>query len=157
MPEHVDWSEAKCAHYEFALEINASAARVWRAITDQVGSWWLPHFHMLGESSTVELEPHAGGRLLEREGSRELLWYTVIAIDPERSIDLAGYCTAKYGGPATTLLSLAVSPLATQRCRLQVSDSLFGRVSPEFVRSLHSGWQELFGSGLRLYVEANGH
>lgn len=154
MPENVTWSESKCAHYEFAFEIEASAARVWRAVTDQVGSWWLPHFHMLGQSSTVELEPHAGGRLVERDGLRELLWYTVISIDPEKSIDLAGYCTAKFGGPATTLLSLELTSLNSQRCRLQVADSLFGRVSDGFVKSLSSGWLELFRAGLKPFVEA---
>ncbi len=42
------WSESRCAQYEFSLEIEASRERVWRGLTDQIGAWWLPDFHMLG-------------------------------------------------------------------------------------------------------------
>lgn len=147
------WTQARLAHYEFAIDIQANSRRVWRALTDQVGAWWLPSFHMLGESSIVMLEPHAGGRLLESADGREILWYTVIAIDPEKTLDLAGYCTAKYGGPATTMLSLQVTSLTDRSSRLHVSDSLFGRVTDEFISSLQAGWNELFVSGLKRFVE----
>ncbi|MCU0710351.1 MAG: hypothetical protein MUF23_18900, partial [Pirellula sp.] len=112
MPSPDLWQQPRMAHYEFALDIEASTSRVWRALTDQVGSWWLPSFHILGESSIIELEPHAGGRLVERADGRELLWYTVLAMVPEKSLDLAGYCTAKYGGPSTTMLSLEVTSIS---------------------------------------------
>ncbi len=102
----------------------------------------------------VELEPRAGGRLVERTESQEILWYTVIAIDHEKSLDLAGYCTAKYGGPATTLLSIQLTSLSEQLSRLQIADSLFGRVTDEFVRSNEAGWKELFTHGLKAFVEA---
>lgn len=147
------WKHPKLAHYEFSLDMAASTSRVWRALTDQIGSWWLPSFHMLGESSVVELEPHAGGRLFERAEDRELLWYTVIAINPGKSIDFAGYCTAKYGGPATTMLSIEITSLSERLTRLQISDSLFGRVTDEFVRCLQDGWNELFTDGLKRFVE----
>jgi uncharacterized protein YndB with AHSA1/START domain len=146
------WKHPKLAHYEFSVEIEASASRVWRALTDQIGSWWLPNFHMLGASSIVELEAHAGGRLFERAEGRELLWYTVIAIDTEKSIDFAGYCTAKYGGPATTMLSMELTSVSERLTRLQISDSLFGRVTDEFVRCVQDGWKELFSDGLRDFV-----
>jgi uncharacterized protein YndB with AHSA1/START domain len=141
------------AHYEFALDIEASTSRVWRALTDQIGSWWLPSFHILGESSIIELEPHAGGRLVERADGRELLWYTVLAIDPEKSLDLAGYCTAKYGGPSTTMLSLEITGVSDRLSRLNVSDSLFGRVTEESVRCIQAGWNELFSDGLKKFAE----
>jgi uncharacterized protein YndB with AHSA1/START domain len=141
------------AHYEFALDIEASTSRVWRALTDQLGSWWLPSFHMLGESSIIELEPHAGGRLVERADGRELLWYTVLAMDPEKSLDLVGYCTAKYGGPSTTMLSIEVTGISERLSRLNVSDSLFGRVTEESVRCVQAGWNELFSDGLKKFVE----
>ncbi len=134
MPSPDLWQQPRMAHYEFALDIEASTSRVWRALTDQVGSWWLPSFHILGESSIIELEPHAGGRLVERADGRELLWYTVLAMVPEKSLDLAGYCTAKYGGPSTTMLSLEVTSISDRLSRLNVSDSLFGRVTEESVR-----------------------
>ncbi len=147
------WKHPSLAHYEFAIEIEASTSRVWRALTDQIGSWWLPNFHMLGESSIVELEPYAGGRLVEKTDGRELLWYTVIAIDQEKSIDLAGYCAAKFGGPATTMLSVEVTRVSDRLSRLQITDSLFGRVTDDFVRCLQAGWKELFTDGLKKFIE----
>lgn len=155
MTESVSWTDAKCAHYEFSLDINVSTQRLWRGITDQIGSWWLPHFHMLGEASIIELEKWAGGRLVERDQDKELLWYTVIALDHEKSLDLSGFCTAKFGGPATTLLSLEIVPRSDQLSRLRVSDSLYGRVTAGFVDSLYKGWQELFSDGLKRYLESD--
>ncbi len=154
MANAISWIEPQVAHYEFTIEIDGSAQRVWRALTDQLGAWWLPHFHMLGENSLVELEPWAGGRLFEKGDGRELLWYTVIAIESEKSIDLSGFMTMKFGGPATTLLSLQIHNLSESKCRLQISDSLFGRVTEDSVRSLQSGWKELFVDGLKRFVEA---
>lgn len=56
MAESTKWSEVRCAQYEFSIVIEASRARVWRGLTDQLGTWWLPDFHMLGTDSLVTLE-----------------------------------------------------------------------------------------------------
>ena len=149
---NVSWSESKCASYEFTIELNATVPQAWQALTDHIGSWWLPSFHMLGESSKVSLECRAGGRLFEQSATAELLWYTVIAFESEKSLDLAGYCTAKFGGPATTLLSLELTSKSQAITELKISDSLFGSVSPEFVQSLMSGWRELFTNGLQKFI-----
>ena len=74
--------ELRGAQYELSISIDAPRQRVWRALTDQLGSWWLPDFHMLGEDSIVSLELQAGGRLYEQNGDQELLWYTVLAVAP---------------------------------------------------------------------------
>ncbi|MEQ1829205.1 MAG: SRPBCC domain-containing protein [Pirellula sp.] len=132
--------------------MNAPVARVWKAITDQVSSWWLPAYHTLGDGSIITLEANAGGRLFEKNGTKELLWYTVLAVEPERSITLAGYISPKYGGPATTMLELSVVSEGNQT-RLDISDALFGTVSDGLARSLHSGWKELFTEGLKTFVE----
>ncbi len=147
------FKQTQCAQYAFELNIDAPASRVWHALTADIGSWWLPSFHMLGETSTIELEAHAGGRLTESVDGRELLWYTVIAIDTGRSIDFAGYCTAKYGGPATTMLCLEVTSTSDRASRLQVSDSLFGLVTENSVRCVYDGWKQLFTDGLKKYAE----
>lgn len=146
------FADARCAQYELSISIQASRPRVWRGLTDQLGSWWLPDFHMLGPDSLVTLEPRAGGRLYEQKGARELLWYTVLAISPEESLDLAGYCTADYGGPSTTMLSIR---LVGEKAgtRLTIRDSLFGHVTDGQVESLSSGWTQLFTAGLKSFLE----
>ena len=153
MTESPKWSEVRCAQYEFLIEIEASRERVWRGLTDQIGTWWLPDFHMLGTDSIVAFESRAGGRLYEQNGDQQLLWYTVIAIQSNESLDLVGYINAKYGGPATTMLNATLTEESANRTLLRISDSLYGRVSDGLVKSLHSGWQTLFSDGLKAHVE----
>ncbi len=155
MPENPIWSEVRCAQYEFAITIHAPRERVWRGLTDQLGSWWLPDFRMLGTDSIVTLEPHAGGRLFEENGDQQLLWYTVLAMQTNESLDLVGYINAKFGGPATTMLNATLNADATNRTTLRISDSLYGRVTEALVNSLNSGWQLLFNDGLKSFVETD--
>ncbi len=146
--------EAHVAQYEFEINIDAPPSRVWRALTDQLSSWWLPDFHVLGKDSIVTLEPVPGGRLFEQDGSKGLLWYTVLAVSTNESLSLAGYCTPEWGGPCSTLLTLKL--VETEGgTRLVVSDALYGLVAEKQIESLKSGWQQMFDDGLRKFVEAN--
>lgn len=145
---------SQIGQYDITLDIAASAGAVWNALTSAIDKWWLPSFRMLGESSVVEIEPFAGGRLFEKAGGRELLWFTVIAIDTERSMDLVGYCTAKFGGPLMTMISIEVTSVTEHSSRLLFSDSLVGRVTDESICCTRDGWKELFENGLRAYAES---
>jgi len=151
--KNVKSSDARVVQYEFEIEIQAPPPRVWRALTDQLSSWWLPDFHMLGSDSVVSLEPVPGGRLFEQCGSKGLLWYTVLAISPDESMSLAGYCTPEWGGPCSTLLTVTLQG-SGKSTRVAVSDALYGRVSDDQAKSLKSGWQRLFGDGLKRFVES---
>ncbi len=150
MPEY---PPAHVVQYEFDVAITASPSRVWRALTDQINAWWLPDSHVLGPDSVVTLEATAGGRLLEVRGAASLLWYTVLAVAPEESISLAGYCTPDWGGPYTTLLTLKLSP-SVGGTRLLVEDALYGLAGDKQAESMMSGWKRLFEEGLRKLVEA---
>lgn len=145
--------EARVVQYEFEVDIEAAPSRVWRALTDQLSTWWLPDFHVLGSDSIVTLEPVPGGRLFEESGSKGLLWYTVLAVSTNESLSLAGYCTPEWGGPCSTLLTLKLAE-HEKGTRLTVSDALYGRVEEKQVESLKSGWQQMFNDGLRKFVEA---
>ncbi|MGB0714749.1 MAG: SRPBCC domain-containing protein [Phycisphaerae bacterium] len=151
---HVAPQAAQVAEYQFEIEIAADRSHVWDAITRQVGQWWLKDFHVLGAGSDVSLEPVAGGKLIETNGDKSLLWYTVLASMPGEMLSLSGQCTSDWGGPLTTLLTLKLSdgPKGTV---LQVTDSLFGKVSESHVTSTRSGWSQLFDDGLRAFIEAN--
>ena len=139
--------------YELAISIDAPRQRVWRALTDQLSSWWLPDFHMLGPDSLVTLEPRAGGRLYEQNGNQELLWYNVLAIMPEESMSLVGYCTPDFGGPLTTMLTAKLRS-ENESTELSITDALYGRVTDQQVESLQSGWSQLFTAGLKGFVES---
>jgi hypothetical protein len=83
---------------------------VWRALADPVRRRILDDLLKdeltTGEDSLVSLEPKAGGRLHEQNGKRELLWYTVLAIDPGESLTMQGHISPDFGDPATTILTV---------------------------------------------------
>jgi uncharacterized protein YndB with AHSA1/START domain len=141
------------AQYELSVSIEASPHRVWRALTDQLNSWWLPDFHMLGPESTVILEAWAGGRLYETCGDNELLWYTVLAIEPEKALSMVGYCTPDFGGPMTTMLVVKLQRDG-ESTTLSITDALYGRVTDAQVESLQAGWTRLFTDGLKASLES---
>ncbi len=139
--------------YEFEVAIEASRERVWEALTAETDAWWLADFRMTGEGSCVQLDATAGGQLVERApDGASLLWYTVQMVVPESSLHLVGHLGPKFGGPATTLLELA---LVDQEggVVLKVTDALYGSVGDGGVGSLEAGWRQLFTEGLKAHVE----
>lgn len=146
--------DVRCLPYElsWSLDAAAAAAAVWDAMTSHINEWWLPDFHMLGAESVIRLDLRAGGLLVERNGAHELLWYTVLAVTAGSPLDLAGNCSADFGGTHSTLLSLKLEA-SKQGTRLTLRDSLFGHVTEAQARSLQAGWNRLFGDGLKPFVE----
>lgn len=148
-----DQTQAPLA-YELEIPIDAPRAKVWKALTDGVNAWWLPDFHMVGEGSTVTFDARAGGQLIEtHENGGGLLWYTVAMVTPGESIHLVGHCFPEWGGPATTLLHLALEEQDGTTI-LRVSDSQYGHPSESSMKSLEEGWTQLFTEGLKRHVEA---
>lgn len=148
-------SDVRCVQYELEIEINAPREQVWKAIVDETDAWWLPDFHMVGEGSVVEFDLNPGGRgLVEHKGDGSfLIWYSVQYYLPEQfKIYLLGNVAPDWGGPSTSNLSLALED-SDQSCVLRVSDAHHGKVSEDYINSLQSGWNQLFGEGLRGYVE----
>jgi len=97
----------------------------------------------------MSFEPRLGAVLREEKGGQALAWYSVIAIDPLRSVDLIGHLAARFGGPATSMLHIEIAPGAGEgTALLKLTDSVFGRIGPGLRASLTEGWQAIFGEGL---------
>lgn len=136
------------------ISIAAPRAVVWRVLTEEVDGWWLPDFRMVGAGSTVTLEARAGGQLLEaRPDGASLLWYTVAMCTPGESLQLVGHLCPPFGGPATSMLALALEE-RDGASLLTVTDSLVGHVSESTASCQLEGWQALFGGGLKPHAEA---
>ncbi len=150
-------SETRCVQYELEIQIRAPRQTVWQAIIEETNIWWLPDFHMVDEASTVEFDVRPGGRgLVEyRDEGAFLVWYTVQFYLPEQfKVYLLGNVAPDWGGPSTSNLCLSLEE-SEDGCCLKVSDAHHGCVSDQSVDSLKSGWERLFGDGLRDYVERN--
>ena len=145
--------ETKAITYELEVSIEAPVETVWQSLTEETDHWWLPDFRMVGANSTVHFDAQAGGHLLERmEGGGSLMWYTVLMSVPKESLDLVGYVTANFGGPATTMLRLGLEETPTGTL-LRITDAIVGHVKEGSVQSLESGWMQLFRDGLKVYAE----
>ncbi len=139
--------------YELQIPIDASKAKVWRALTEETNAWWLPDFHMVDADSVVSLDARAGGHLIESKADGgSLLWYTVHMCIPEQSLHLVGFMAPEWGGPATTMLELSLEETDTGT-QLVVRDALFGQVTKSVAKSLEEGWGKLFGQGLKQHAE----
>ena len=139
--------------YDLEIIIDAPRAAVWKALTEETDNWWLADFHMVGEGSVVTLDATAGGHLIEKtEDGASLLWYTVQMCTPGESLHLVGHSAPQWGGPSISMLHLALED-RDDATVLRVQDAIFGRVADTSVSSLKQGWQQLFGDGLKRYVE----
>ncbi|MEX2186877.1 MAG: SRPBCC domain-containing protein [Pirellulales bacterium] len=141
--------------YELQIAIDAPRERVWRALLEEVGAWWLPDFHMVGEDSTVTFDARAGGSLIEHsEDGGSLLWMTVQWIRPQQFVLYAvGHVAPDWGGPSLYHFKLELEPREPDRCTLKVSDVHVGRVDESSITSLKAGWTTLFSDGLKQFVE----
>ena len=72
---------------------------------------------------------------------------------PGESLHLVGHIAPQWGGPATTMLRVALEDDG-QGTRLRIADALFGNVTGDGAASLEAGWRALFGDGLKAHVES---
>lgn len=133
--------------------IAAAPEKVWRAMFDAPQSWWPGDFNAMA-NSTMAFEEKLGGRLYETTPSGGgVVWYTVMALDPGRSLTLAGYLSPKFGGPTTTLVTIDLEADGKGGTLFTLNDALHGRVGAGKAAVLEEGWRALFQTGLGAYAE----
>jgi len=154
MPE--DPNQVNSVDIALDWDIHASAQKVWRLLFDSPESWWPADYRAGPEVSVMVMDERVGGTLREeRPDGGGLLWYSIIALDPLRSLDLSGQLAARYGGPATSLLHIELSPgEAEGSTRLKLTDSVFGKLGAGYRTSAGSGWQAIFGESFKACAEA---
>ena len=150
----VQTSEATVAQYELEIPIDRPREDVWRGLTEDMGVWWLPDFHMVGEGSVVTFDARAGGQMIEsREGGGSLLWFTVQWCSPGEVLYLVGHHAPDWGGPATGMIKISLEDREGGTL-VRFTDSHHGHVSEENLASLHEGWTQLLTAGLKAHVES---
>lgn len=146
-------SNARVVTLTCKVEIAAKKSLVWEAMVHSIDRWWLPQHRVAANSQMMVLEARAGGRFYEEAPGGGLLWYTVQMISPEESLDLYGCLAARFGGPAISLLHIALSESKGVTI-VTIEDSLIGGFRDELGAQTQKGWMELFNEGLKPYVEA---
>jgi hypothetical protein len=140
--------------YEVQIPISASRPVVWGALVHETNDWWPADARMVSPTSVVSLDLQPGGALIEvDDGAGSLLWYSVQMCRVGHSLELAGDLGALWGGPARSLLSLALEEGDEGTTVLTVRDAHIGDVSASTIASLEEGWTMIFGQGLKSWVE----
>lgn len=146
--------EARWVVIEHSAQIAAPPARVWRAFTEEIGSWWREGFYALPNAKGIRLEPVVGGRMYEHaDDGSAVVWFSVIAVQPGRSIDLAGHISVAFGGPTVAMLRFDVTADGESTV-VKVAESRIGAVDDQAAASAKKGWTALLDGGLKPHCES---
>ena len=144
---------AGAARFELEVSIEAPIDDVWQAVIQQPDAWWVSDMRCVSAGSTMHLEPRAGGTLVESDDAgASLLWFTVLAVEPGRSINFEGALAPPFGGPCSTYLLLELETRASLTV-VKLTHSLHGHVDEAMLPEMESGWRLLFEGGLKPFVE----
>jgi uncharacterized protein YndB with AHSA1/START domain len=140
--------ELKYVHIIQEHVINAPRERVFKALTEETGSWWS---HSIQEDSKVTLDARVGGVFREEfKSGGGVLFATVQWLKPGEEIELTG--PMGFDGPATGVFSYTLSEKG-QGTLVKLEHKFFGPVSDETQGMYNEGWNELLGSDLKSWVE----
>jgi DNA-binding transcriptional ArsR family regulator len=150
--QKIEKESCAIAEVELEIEIAAPLERVWQSLTNETTKWWRQDF-LVGAAQGFFIEPRVGGRMFEDWGNDAgVLWGTVIVFAPPKALELLMHLTPPFGGPALSMLRLALEATPTGT-KLALSDAIFGRVKADTRNNLSEGWRLLFAEGLKPYVE----
>lgn len=147
-------STASVLTLNMAVDIAAPPAAVWRALTADINSWWPQSFFTGGTESTRRLvfEAEPGGRMYEEwDDGGGLLWAQVVAVQPDRLLQVLGHSFPNWGGPSTWYgtWEFAGDDAGT---KLTFSESVVGRVPEGYADDKNKGWHFLWAS-LKAHLE----
>ncbi len=134
------------------IEINAPVSRVWEALLNEASLWWTEEFLGVPGSKCIKLEPWPGGRLYEESENGSILWANILSIIPQKGIDFLGWMSPAYGGPCFTMICITLAE-TDRGTKFTLQVSLVGGISEGTEASLNEGWNMLFGTMFKSYVE----
>lgn len=147
--------DAKIMHVRVETRIEGDPARVWEAMTREIGAWWPDAFYAGGEPGAreMQLDVEPGGKLFESwDDGGWLLWGTLVSVSPGRKLEFTGVTFPQWGGPNLMLGAWEVEPDG-DGANVRVTESTIGRVSDEAAREKEKGWRFLFDGALKAHVE----
>lgn len=148
MSESKAISQAEIVH---ELEIEASADRVFTALTRDVASWWSHVTYETSGKPDLRLEPHAGGRFFERHDGNERLYALVTRCEPAAVLTMQG--GMGMSGCTVGTIAFSLEAKAENTTVLKLQHTIIGQVDPDVVNTYRGGWRSLLNGGLKPFVE----
>ena len=107
----------RTARIRLEFPFRSSPERVWRAFVEEAGAWWPKEFDALPEPAGFRIEPRAGGRAYEyAEDGSELLWFTVIHLQPGKVLEAVGTSRRSTAVPSPPLCNSTWRQPPRARC-----------------------------------------
>lgn len=138
---------------EQEVNINASAERVFAALTHDVSAWWGAPYLLTASPQAIILEPQVGGRLYEESGSGDgALWATVTSIKKNEHLVLTG--PIGMSGALHSVVTFSLEPKNEgEATLLKLSHQAIGQLGDDTQSNYDAGWQDLLGARLKAFVE----
>lgn len=144
--------EFRVATVEVEFTLNAPRAKVWKALTQQVASWWPKSFCMKPEQvKAFRVEFQLGGRMYEDWGGGEgWVWWNIVQIDSPRYFFTCQGVLSDVSSWDFVTFSLEERRKATV---LKISDRMWGNMPKKYERRHEDGWKVLFDGAFKPFVE----
>ena len=137
---------------EQSVDIEASCATVFRALTDDIGAWFHV-YHQTGDDAqdmVVEARPGGHFKELSQDGDGAI-WATVQEIKRDALLVLEGRIGMRPAIHARTVFALEA--VGDTGCRLSFTQRGVGEFTAEHHEMYGEGWRELLCESLKAYVE----
>jgi DNA-binding transcriptional ArsR family regulator/uncharacterized protein YndB with AHSA1/START domain len=141
----------KSFHIEQEVTIAAPVSRVYRAIIQDLQSWWGAPYHLTHNPQALIIEPQVGGRLYEQGEKGAALWGIVQSIEEDDHIVFEG----RMGmlGAIFGVLTIVVEPAEADGTLVKLTHRAIGDVSEDSQSGYAMGWDDLIGTRLKAFVE----
>jgi DNA-binding transcriptional ArsR family regulator/uncharacterized protein YndB with AHSA1/START domain len=133
-------------------ELPAQKARVFRALTQDIDTWWGDGFRQAGAGSTIRLEAHIGADMIETGSDRhEVIWARVEEVRAPDILYLSGRFAV--AGAVAGRIHFNLEETTNGNTKLRLHHSAVGVISTEMHGRFSQGWSQLFDVQLRTYLE----
>lgn len=146
-------SDLTTLEIEQEVEIKAPPARVFRALTDDIGLWWgAPYLQNADAATDMILEARPGGLMKEvTRGGDGAVWGTVQEVRRDRLLVLEGRMGMRPAIFARTTFDLSDSD--AKATRIAFSVRAVGSFTAEHQEIFGGGLGDLLGNRLKAYLE----
>lgn len=93
------------------VKLNLPPARVYQALSDEVGQWWLADHTYSGNAANLSIASKAGGCFCERWANKEVQHLQVVFVDPPRLLRMTGGLGPLQEEAITGVMDWQLSPL----------------------------------------------
>ncbi|MFK8031574.1 MAG: SRPBCC domain-containing protein [Gammaproteobacteria bacterium] len=138
---------ANMATVSMKIDIEAPAAKVWEALTSDIGKWWPADFYAGGEDGSrgFVLEQQPGGRMYEQwDNGGGVLWGNVVGLNPGKKLEVLGSVFPSFGGPTQWFGTWDLVAKSDKLTELRFSEVSLGNVSESGTHEKDTGWRYLW-------------